>query len=489
MAEPAAPCDLPGASPGASPRATADAPPGALPRTPIRALLREGKAGERARIEGWVRTRRESKEVAFIEVNDGSALASLQVVVERAGPLAVAADRAATGSSLVAEGTLVPSPGKGQAVELRAEALTLVQAAPADFPLQKKRHSFEYLRTIAHLRVRSNTFGALARVRNAVFAAVHAFFQRRGFLFLPAPIITASDAEGAGAMFRVTTLDPAHPPLAGELVDWSRDFFGQKANLTVSGQLEAEVFALAFHDVYTFGPTFRAEHSNTARHAAEFWMIEPEMAFADLAANIRLAEAFIRHVIEAARAACPEDFAFFDRWVEQGLLARLDHVLDSRFEVIPYGEAIRLLEVSGQPFEYPVSWGLDLQSEHERYLTEQAIGRPVFVTDYPRSIKAFYMRENADGRTVAAMDLLVPGVGEIIGGSQREERLEKLAARMAEAGIPAAPYDWYLDLRRHGSVAHAGFGVGFERLLMYLTGLQNIRDVIPFPRTPGNVAF
>jgi asparaginyl-tRNA synthetase len=364
-----------------------------------------------------------------------------------------------------------------------------VGGAEPDYPLQKKRHGFEYLRTIAHLRVRSNTFGAVARVRNALFFAVHRFFQERGFVFLPAPIITASDAEGAGEMFRVTTLDLRNVPQRGGEPDWSRDFFGKKAALTVSGQLEAEIFAQAFVDAYAFGPTFRAENSNTARHAAEFWMIEPEMAFADLARNRQVAEQFIKAVIAAARAQCPEDFAFFDERIAPGLLKKLDHVLDSPFETLTYTEAVKLLEASGERFEFPPSWGKDLQSEHERWLAEKKVGRPLFVIDYPSAIKAFYMRLNADGRTVAAMDLLVPGVGEIIGGSQREERLDALKARMEAFKIPAPEYEWYLDLRRHGSTPHAGFGAGFERLLMYVTGLDNIRDVLPFPRTPGNLMF
>jgi len=460
-----------------------------LPRSPVAALLSGERVGERVRVEGWVRTRRDSKAVTFLEVNDGSSLANLQVVLASGAPGLDAAGAVTTGSAVTVGGELVASRGGGQAVELQAATLELVQAADPDYPLQKKRHGFEYLRSIAHLRVRSNTFGALARVRTAVFGAVHDFFLARGFIFLPAPIITASDAEGAGELFRVTTLDPQAPPLNGGAVDWSQDFFGRKANLTVSGQLQAEVFALAFHDVYTFGPTFRAENSNTARHAAEFWMIEPEMAFADLGANLRLAEAFIKHVIRAARERCLADFAFFEQRIQPGLLAKLDHIVESAFETITYTEAVKLLEGSGEAFEFPVGWGHDLQSEHERYLTEQRIGRPVFVVDYPRDIKAFYMRTNADGRTVAAMDLLVPGVGEIIGGSQREERLEPLRQRMIELGIPVDDYGWYLELRRYGSVPHAGFGVGFERLLMYLTGLTNIRDVIPFPRTPGHVAF
>lgn len=460
-----------------------------LPRASVRSLLNNGRPGQRALVEGWLRTRRDSKECSFLEINDGSALGNLQVVVDAAHPQFATVAKMTTGSSLWVEGRLVASPAKGQTLELVAERLGLVHAAEQDFPLQKKRHGFEYLRTIAHLRVRSNTFGAVARVRSTLALAVHEFFQQKGFIFLPAPIITASDAEGAGELFRVTTLDPQHPPKQGAASEAGGDFFGRRANLTVSGQLEAEVFAHAFHDVYTFGPTFRAENSNTSRHAAEFWMIEPEIAFADLADNRRLAEEFIRFVIATALERCAEDMAFFDQRIEQGLLAKLARILEAPFETISYGEAVKLLEASGESFEFPVGWGLDLQSEHERYLTEQKIGRPTFVIDYPAEIKAFYMRRNDDGRTVAAMDLLVPGVGEIVGGSQREERLDMLRERMAELSVDQEEYWWYLDLRRYGSVPHAGFGVGFERVLMYLTGLSNIRDVIPFPRTPGNLAF
>jgi asparaginyl-tRNA synthetase len=466
----------------------ADAP---VPRIAqlLRAAPDGAPGGAPVLAQGWVRTRRDSKGIVFLELNDGSSLANLQVIVEPGGAAAAELERVTTGASLRVEGRLVPSPAKGQAVELKAERLHVFGTAPEDFPLQKKRHGFEYLRTIGHLRVRSNTFGALARLRNAAFFAVHEFFQKEGFLFLPAPILTASDAEGAGEMFRVTTLDLKRVPQKDGEPDWSQDFFGRKAGLTVSGQLEAEVFATAFVNTYTFGPTFRAENSNTSRHAAEFWMIEPELAFADLAANRALAERFVKSVIAAARERCPEDFAFFDQRVEPGLLKKLEHLVDSPFETITYTEAVRLLQAGGERFEFPVEWGKDLQSEHERWLTEKKIGRPLFVVDYPAAIKAFYMRLNGDGKTVAAMDLLVPGVGEIVGGSQREERLDVLQARMADKRIPAADYEWYFDLRRYGTVPHSGFGLGFERLLMYLTGLTNIRDVLPFPRTPGNLLF
>jgi asparaginyl-tRNA synthetase len=452
-------------------------------------LLRMAAEGGPVAVQGWVRTRRDSKDVVFLEVNDGSCLANLQVIVEPQAAAAPALAEVTTGASVRIAGRLVPSPAKGQAVELRAERVELVGGSQPDYPLQKKRHGFEYLRTIGHLRVRSNTFGAVARMRNALFHAVHEFFKREGFLFLPAPILTASDAEGAGEMFRVTAFDLARVPLKDGAPDWERDFFGRRAALTVSGQLEAEIFATAFSRTYTFGPTFRAENSNTSRHAAEFWMIEPEMAFADLAANRTLAERFIKAIIAAARERCPEDFAFCDQRLEQGLLKKLDHLLDSPFETITYTEAVRLLEACGEPFEFPIAWGHDLQSEHERWLAEKKIGRPVFVIDYPAQIKAFYMRMNADGKTVAAMDLLAPGVGEIIGGSQREERLDRIEARMRERNMPLDEYGWYLDLRRYGTVPHSGFGLGFERLLMYLTGLTNIRDVLPFPRTPGNLMF
>ena len=466
-----------------------------LPRTPIVALLREaapGAKGDTAAkvcVHGWVRTIRGGGEVTFIELNDGSCLSNLQVVLEGDNPALQLPNEATTGASLIVTGILVESPAKGQTVELLADAVRLVGGSTPDFPLQKKRHGFEYLRTIAHLRVRSNTFGAAARVRNALYMAIHDYFQTRGFIYVPAPMITASDAEGAGEMFLVTALDLANVPMAGGKVDWSRDFFGKKASLTVSGQLEGEIFAHAFHDVYTFGPTFRAENSNTSRHAAEFLMCEPEMTFAELPDCLRLGEDFIKKVLHAVLERCPEDMSFFDQRIEKGLLDKLDHVMKSSFEVLSYDEAIKLLEDSGETFEFPVKWGLDLQSEHERYLTEKKIGRPTFVINYPRDIKAFYMRTNEDGRTVAAMDMLVPGIGEIIGGSQREERLDVLEARIREREMPLEDYWWYLDLRRYGGAPHSGFGVGFERLLMYITGIANIRDALPFPRTPGNVAF
>ncbi len=441
-------------------------------------LLATGRAGEAAGVRGWLRTARHSKGVSFLDVSDGSCLAGLQVV---AGPeLANYADeitRLDTGCAVEVDGELVPSQGKGQALELRAGRLVVVGWADADYPLQKKRHGFEFLRTIAHLRPRTNTLGAVLRVRNVASRAVHRFFQERGFVWLHTPIITASDAEGAGAMFRVTA------------TGFEGEFFGQPTFLTVSGQLEAEIGALALSNVYTFGPTFRAENSNTSRHLAEFWMIEPEMAFCDLAGDMELAQAFLRSVVKSVLDESAEDLAFFDERIAKGLRATLEHVAASAFEHLTYTEAVAILERSGQSFEFPVKWGADLQSEHERWLTETHVGRPVIVTDYPKAIKAFYMYSNDDERTVRAMDVLVPKVGEIIGGSQREHRLDVLKARLAECGLPEAPYQWYLDLRRFGSVPHAGFGLGFERLVLYLTGMANIRDVIPFPRVPGYAEF
>ncbi|MDH4121858.1 MAG: asparagine--tRNA ligase [Deltaproteobacteria bacterium] len=477
-------------SPPNSSKSTSPFLASSLLRTPIQRVLARGQAGEKVRVQGWVRTRRDSKGVTFLELNDGSCLAHLQVVAEAGHPALRELAPVTTGSGVALEGLLVQSPGAGQAVELRLERVLLATPSHPEYPLQKKRHTLEYLRTIAHLRMRSNTLGAVFRVRDRLFHAIHGFFRERGFLFLAAPIITASDAEGAGAMFRVTTLDVETPPRSSSgSVDWSKDFFGKGAHLTVSGQLEGEAFALAYHDVYTFGPTFRAENSNTARHAAEFWMVEPEMAFADLAADRALAEAFVREVLGQVLEQCREDFALFEKHWEPGLLAKLDHVVKSSFEVMDYGEAVGHLETSGEAFQFPVSWGADLQTEHERWLTEKKVGRPLFVVNYPKAIKAFYMRANDDGRTVAAMDLLVPGVGEIIGGSQREDREDVLRERMREMGLPLEDYQWYLDLRRYGGVPHAGFGMGFDRLLMYITGMSNIRDVIPFPRVPGYVEF
>jgi asparaginyl-tRNA synthetase len=453
-------------------------------------VLSKGGPREGVTLCGWARSIRDSKELAFVVLSDGSSFDTVQVVVPSSLAGFEAVRKAGTGAALRVVGDLVPSPGKDQDWEVQATAVEVVGTSDPSFPLQKKRHTREYLRTIAHLRVRSNLFGAVFRVRNAAAYAVHRFFQERGFMWVHTPIITCSDAEGAGEMFRVTTLDLEKLPRteAGE-VDFSQDFFGSSAGLTVSGQLQAEIFAQAFSDVYTFGPTFRAENSNTARHASEFWMIEPEMAFCDLQDDIRLAEAFIKSVTAFVLESCPKDIAFFDQWVEKGLAARLEKLVNARFEVMTYTDAIGILEASGESFEYPVKWGIDLQTEHERYLSEKKVGGPVFVIDYPAHSKAFYMKRNDDGRTVAAMDLLVPQVGEIIGGSQREHRLDVLKERIAQFGLTEEDYWWYLDLRRFGTTPHAGFGLGFERAVMYLTGVSNIRDVLPFPRTPGSAAF
>jgi asparaginyl-tRNA synthetase len=456
----------------------------------VRELLDRTSAGSEVAVRGWIRTARHSKDVSFLEVSDGSCFAGVQVVAspDLANYEEVRALR--TGCAVTARGGLVDSPGSGQRFEVRARAIEVVGGVGDDYPLQKKRHSFEFLRTIAHLRPRTNTIGAVWRVRNAAARAIHEFFQARGFLLLHAPIITASDAEGAGEQFRVTTLDPENPP-RGENghVDHARDFFGREAFLTVSGQLEAEIAALAMTNVYTFGPTFRAENSNTSRHLAEFWMVEPEMAFCDLAGNMELAEAFLKHVIAGVLEACPDDMEFFNQRIDETVLATLRHIVDTRFERITYTEAIAILEKSGRAFEFPVKWGVDLQSEHERFLTEEHIRKPVIVTDYPAAIKAFYMYANDDGKTVRAMDVLVPKVGEIVGGSQREHRQDVLERRIADAGLDPKAYWWYLDLRRHGSVPHAGFGLGFERIVQFMTGMANIRDVIPFPRVPGSAEF
>jgi asparaginyl-tRNA synthetase len=444
-------------------------------------------------LAGWVRTRRDSKGgFSFLELNDGSCLANIQVVADSELPnYAAEIQHLFPGASVRVTGTLVASPGQGQSVEVKAgEVRVLGFCDPTEYPIGKQRVSFERLRELAHLRPRTNTFGAVARVRNRLAWATHEFFQQRGFLYVHTPIITASDCEGAGEMFHVTTLDVANPPRddRGE-VDYKADFFGSAANLTVSGQLEGETYACALGDVYTFGPTFRAENSNTRRHLAEFWMIEPEMAFADLSDDADLAEAYLRHLFQDVLANCDEDLAFFNARIEKGLLETLETLADSQFARITYDEAIGILEKADTTFEFPVSWGIDLQSEHERYLTEQVFHGPVTVQNYPKEIKAFYMRLNDDDRTVAAMDVLLPKVGEIIGGSQREERADVLTARIEATGMPLENYWWYRDLRRFGTVPHAGFGLGFERMVQFCTGMQNIRDVIPFPRTPGNAEF
>lgn len=437
-------------------------------------------------VNGWVRTVREGKTAGFAAISDGSCFTPVQVVYERDGRNLGAG--LSTGAAIRVKGQLVLTPDAPQPFEIHADAIELLGEAPSDYPLQKKRHSLEFLRTIGHLRPRTNTFQATFRVSSVVAAAIHEFFQQNGFVYVHTPIITGSDAEGAGEMFQVTTLDLGDVPKdeSGE-VDYTQDFFGRPVNLTVSGQLYGEAYALAFGDIYTFGPTFRAEHSYTARHAAEFWMIEPEMAFCDLEGNMDLAERMVKYVLQTVLDRCPQEMAFFNQFVDKELLARLDNVLNNEFAHVTYTEAVDILIKSGAEFQYPVSWGCDLQTEHERYLTEQVYKRPVFVTDYPAEIKAFYMRLNDDEKTVAAMDLLVPGVGEIIGGSQREERLSVLERRIKELEMDMSTYDWYLDLRRYGGVYHAGFGLGFERIVMYLTGMSNIRDVLPFPRTAGSI--
>ena len=442
-------------------------------------------------VRGWVRSRRDSKGVTFIELNDGSRFKSMQLVVEAGAISDETLKHVTTGSSIEAIGRLVESPAKGQAVELKVTAIQVYGSAdPATYPLQKKGHTLEFLREISHLRVRSNTFGAAFRVRNALTHAIHLFFQERGFLYVQTPIITTSDCEGAGQMFNVTTLNMQQPPRTADgKVDWQQDFFAKAAYLTVSGQLEGEIFASAFSKVYTFGPTFRAENSNTPRHLAEFWMIEPEMAFYQLDDNMRLAEEFLKYIIRYVLEHCREDLEFFNQFIEKSVLATLEHVAESDFGHMTYSDAVAELKKSGKTWEFPVQWGNDLQTEHERYLSEEVFKKPVIVTDYPREIKAFYMRLNDDDKTVRAMDVLVPRVGEIIGGSQREERYDVVLRRLRETGLDEKPYWWYLDLRRYGTVPHSGFGLGLERMMMYLTGLKNIRDVIPFPRTPGNAEF
>ncbi len=458
-------------------------------RMRVKALLEAKESAGEVFVQDWLRTVRRSKGVAFLALNDGSCMNSLQIVVGDNSPAFAVAEELGTGSCVGVRGAMVTSPGEGQAWEVQAVEIVVYGATDESFPMQKKRHSFEFLRSIAHLRPRTNAFGAVFRVRSRIAHAVHSFFQERGFVYVHTPIITANDCEGAGEMFRVTTLDPDNPPMVDGRVAWHEDFFGSKTGLTVSGQLQGELFATAFSDIYTFGPTFRAENSNTSRHASEFWMIEPEIAFADLAVNCQLAEEFFRYMVEYALGHCQEDLAFFNQFVDKGLIEKLEHVIKTPFQTMTYTDAIQRLQKSGQKFEFPVEWGCDLQSEHERYLTEKVVGGPLFVTDYPAGIKAFYMRRNDDGKTVAAMDLLVPKVGEIIGGSQREERLDVLEHKMREFDIIPESLDWYLDTRRWGSCPHAGFGLGFERFLMYITGMENVRDVIPFPRTPGSARF
>ena len=448
--------------------------------------------GKLVTLEGWVRTRRDSKAgFSFLELNDGSSMGNIQVVADAAlANYESLVKSLSAGSSVSVTGVVKESPGKGQATEVRATRITLHGTADAEtYPLQKKRHSFEFLRTIAHLRPRTNTFGAVARVRNCVSNSIHQFFQEEGFLYVHTPIITASDCEGAGEMFQVTTLNLAAPPKTAGGVDFTQDFFDRPSYLTVSGQLEAEIFACALSKVYTFGPTFRAENSNTSRHLAEFWMVEPEMAFFDLGDNMALAERFLKRIFRDVLDRCPEDMEFFNLRIDNTVLATLEAIIQSEFVRLPYTDAVEILKNSDEKFEFPVDWGKDLQAEHERYLTEKHFKRPVILFNYPRSIKPFYMRVGDDGRTVRAMDVLVPKVGEIIGGSQREERLDVLQERMQEQGLKPENYWWYLDLRRYGTVPHSGFGLGLERLLQFITGMANIRDVVPFPRTPGSAEF
>ena len=462
-----------------------------LSPTPIKDALQSTAPIDAIQVQGWVRTRRDSKDFSFIEMNDGSCLRNLQIIAKNTLPNYADVQRLATGTSISVRGALVPSQGKGQTWELVADKIDIVGTADDSYPLQKKGHTPEFLREIAHLRPRSNLFSSIFRVRSRLAFAVHQFFQERGFVFIHTPIITSSDCEGAGELFRVTTLDPAAAELRttdGE-IDYTKDFFARPTYLTVSGQLEAEALALALSKVYTFGPTFRAENSNTSRHASEFWMIEPEMAFCDLNGNMDLAEEFVKYLIADARKDCPDEMELFAKFVDKELLARLDFVVERPFQRITYSDAVDLLRKSGEKFEFPIDYGLNLQSEHERWLTEKHFKCPVTVFNFPKEIKPFYMRLNDDGRTVAAMDLLVPGIGEIVGGSQREERLEMLEENMRRHKMDPADYKWYLDLRRYGTAPHSGFGLGFERMLMFITGVPNIRDVIPFARTPGSAEF
>ncbi len=461
-----------------------------LSTTPIRNALQSAAPIDGIRVQGWVRTRRDSKDFSFIELNDGSSLHNLQVIA-KSDALQNHADiqRLNTGASIVVTGALVPSQGKGQKWELIARNIEIVGVADETYPLQKKGHTPEFLREIAHLRPRSNLFGCVFRVRSRLAFAVHQFFQDRGFVYVHTPIITGSDCEGAGELFRVSTIDIKNPPRKNGEIDYEQDFFARQTYLTVSGQLEAEAFACALTKVYTFGPTFRAENSNTSRHASEFWMIEPEMAFCDLTGNMNLAEEFVKYLIADAKKHCPEEMELFGKFVDKELLPRLDFVLERPFQHITYSNAVELLKKSGEKFEFPIDYGLNLQSEHERWLAEKHFKCPVTVFDFPKEIKPFYMRSNDDAKTVSAMDLLLPGIGEIVGGSQREERLEMLEDNMRRHNMDPADYKWYLDLRRYGTVPHSGFGLGFERMLMFITGVSNIRDVIPFARTPGSAEF
>ncbi len=460
-------------------------------RAIIADILKAGEYGKQVLVKGWVRTKRDSKNVVFIALNDGSVIHNLQIVVNPANFDENVLKQASTGACLAVSGTLVQSPAAGQPVELQAETIEVYGIAdPETFPLQKKGHTLEFLRDIAHLRPRTNTFGAVFRVRHALAYAVHKFFNDKGFFYIHTPIVTASDAEGAGEMFRVTNLDPINPPLNEEgKVDYTQDFFGSETNLTVSGQLEGELFALALSNIYTFGPTFRAENSNTARHLAEFWMIEPEMAFYELEDNMELAQEFIQYCVKYALDNCKDDLEFLNKMYDKELLGRLNFVVDNDFERVSYTDAVEILKASGQKFEFKVDWGTDLQSEHERYLVEKHFTKPVILFNYPKDIKSFYMKQNDDGKTVRAMDVLFPGIGEIIGGSQREENYDKLLNRINELGMDPDTLWWYLESRKFGTAPHAGFGLGFERLVLFVTGMANIRDVIPFPRTPKNAEF
>lgn len=461
-------------------------------RLNIREILENSNKfiGKPVVIEGWIKTSRGSKNFGFIELNDGSCFDTLQVVYDDTLSNFSEINKYPISSSLLIKGEVVESPGAKQDVEIHATEVEVLALSSSDYPLQKKRHSMEYLRTIAHLRPRANAFNATFRVRSLLAFAIHKFFQEQGFVYVNTPIITASDAEGAGEMFQLTTLDLEDVPKNDEgKVDYGEDFFGKETNLTVSGQLEAEAFAMAFRNVYTFGPTFRAENSNTARHAAEFWMVEPEMAFTNLDELMVVAEDMLKYIINYVLENAPSEMEFFNKFVDKTLLERLKNIVESDFAKVTYTEAVEILQKSDKEFKYPVEWGIDLQTEHERYLTEEVYKRPLFVTDYPKEIKAFYMRENDDKKTVAATDLLVPGIGEIIGGSQREERLDVLEEKMKNGNMDMETYKWYLDLRRYGSVEHSGFGLGFERAVMYVTGMSNIRDVIPFPRTVGSAEF
>ncbi len=461
-----------------------------MERTLIKDIFSSDRHDYQAMIRGWVRTRREAKGFSFLEINDGSTIKNIQVVADEGIADYAVVLGCATGASVEVTGTIVESPGKEQRYELRAAGVKMFGNADAEaYPLQKKRHSFEFLREIAHLRARTNTFGAVLRIRNALSYAIHTFFQERNFLYVHTPIITGSDCEGAGEMFHVTTMNLSEIPRSNGSVDYSADFFGKRTGLTVSGQLEGELLATAMGNIYTFGPTFRAENSNTSRHLAEFWMVEPEMAFAELKDDMRLAEEFLKYIFSYCLERCGDDMRFFDTRIQPDTIKTLEGIINSSFEALTYTEAVDILKKSGQKFEYPVEWGCDLQSEHERFITEKHVKKPVIITDYPAEIKAFYMKLNDDGKTVRAMDVLVPRIGEIIGGSEREDRYDVIIERMKALNLNPEDYWWYLDIRRYGSVPHAGFGLGFERTVQFVTGMQNIRDVIPFPRTPKNAEF